>query len=186
MGDKKRAANARPAQVTRPIKYGMSSSPGPGLYASKTAIKESGPGTLSSRQERQLLRQEAAGAMNLETGARARPDQLAARRHFIDFAAVRIDNERVAVRQPLRHPPQPAQESLAGVVGVRPGERLGLGVVLEHPRAASRAEIVEEQQMAVVEKRWIVLGMPGAARRPHDRIGLGIDHGDGVQVARRE
>src|SRR5207245_463576 len=113
-----------------------------GLYATKAAAPTamaSGPGTRISLQEWHLLRQEAAGAMQLEAVARARPDQLVGWRHFKHLAAVRIDDERVAVRQPLAHPPQPAQESLADLVGIRPGKRLGLGVVFEHARAARRA-----------------------------------------------
>src|SRR5581483_8214508 len=119
------------------------------------------PGTRHPFQESQLL-----GTVPPRTGDRMRPDLLVswtrgqraedlpdeflAPRHFEEAAAVRVDDERVAVGQALLHAAE-AREERAGVgIRIDPGQGLRHGVVLDDATPLAPAMIVVNQEMSVV------------------------------------
>src|SRR5260370_42395657 len=100
-------------------------------------------GTLVSLQEAQLIGCVTPGAVQLNSTAGTRPDDFLGQRYLEDFASVRIDDQRVAVGHPLTHAPDSTEEWCAVLARVRPRERLGIWVVLQHARASGRADVVK-------------------------------------------
>src|ERR1051326_2500929 len=131
-------------------------------------------------EERYLFRTVAASEIDIPRRWQT-PHQFLFSRHFKDLPAVCVNNQRVPVIKALRHPAFECVKGKVQLAGEGPGERLRLRIVLQNTRCRStKPLIIEDEQVAVVEKAWIVLGMPGALSRPDDGLGIRIDNGDNV------
>src|SRR5690606_4742239 len=89
------------------------------------------------------------------------PDDLAVGADFQDSTAVRLDDQRVAVVEPLLFGPDGAVKRLLASAAIRPDDFHALGIEFDHPRDTGVSLIicivVEEQNIAVRERVGVML-----------------------------
>ena len=135
-----------------------------------TAFSSLGPSTLPFREEVQLLRAVPPCGCEIPhfAGICGRPDDLLVGSYLEQPTLFRNHNQRIAVGKTLALALFACIKSFL-FFSIRPWKALRLGIILQDPRAIGQATVVKEKDTTIVEKMRIVLGFPGALRRPdHD------------------
>src|SRR5207302_9062568 len=125
---------------------------------------QSGSGSLAFQETKLFSAVAPSGAKVTARGTR--PDHFFITRHLKELLSLRVSDQEIAIGQALAHAAFGGEKGCPVFSGVRPWESLSLQVVLQHPRAMRKAEVVKNQQVAILKKLGVMLAAPGPACRP--------------------